>query len=291
LRGWVTAPVTGEYTFWISGDDDCELWLSTGESKFQKRRIAHFAGWTGVQQWDKFPTQRSAAVQLAAGRKYFIEVLHKDGLHADFMHVAWARPGGGSELLPSDVLTPYLFDPEDRDMDELPDTWEEQHGLSTDDNGSIDPRNGPLGDPDRDGFTNLQEFEQGTHPGIWGGLPGHLTREVWHGISGDTISRLVFNPDFYRPPNYSGVVPGAATGSYGDNYGQRLRGWIVPPADGAYTFWVAGDDEVELWLSEDQTPWNRKRICWIQGWTSLDQWERMPSQKSAPVILEAGRRY
>ena len=29
LRGYITAPVTGSYTFWIASDDKSELWLST----------------------------------------------------------------------------------------------------------------------------------------------------------------------------------------------------------------------------------------------------------------------
>src|SRR5688500_14678402 len=30
VRAYITPPVTGSYTFWISGDDNCELWLGTG---------------------------------------------------------------------------------------------------------------------------------------------------------------------------------------------------------------------------------------------------------------------
>lgn len=45
----------------------------------------------------------------------------------------------------------------DRDGDKLPDTWEQRHNL---------PTNQPSGsgDPDRDGLTNLQEFNKSTQP-------------------------------------------------------------------------------------------------------------------------------
>ena len=40
MRGWVVAPVSGNYRFWIVGDRDFELWLSGDPSKFHKRKIA-----------------------------------------------------------------------------------------------------------------------------------------------------------------------------------------------------------------------------------------------------------
>src|SRR5690606_11509087 len=39
-RGYLEIPATGNYTFWISGNTSVELWLSTDDSKYAKRRIA-----------------------------------------------------------------------------------------------------------------------------------------------------------------------------------------------------------------------------------------------------------
>ncbi len=49
----------------------------------------------------------------------------------------------------------------DSDGDGLPDAWEVAHGL---DKNSPDGPNGASGDPDGDGFTNLQEYLAGTDP-------------------------------------------------------------------------------------------------------------------------------
>ena len=52
----------------------------------------------------------------------------------------------------------------DEDEDGLPDYWEDKYGLDTEDNGSIDKNNGPEGDPDEDGLTNVDELENRTDP-------------------------------------------------------------------------------------------------------------------------------
>ena len=78
LRGTITAPVTGNYTFWIASDDSSELWLGTAESRFSKQLIASVNGWTPVQSWNVYGSQQSVAVTLQAGQKYWIEALVKD---------------------------------------------------------------------------------------------------------------------------------------------------------------------------------------------------------------------
>jgi PKD repeat protein len=52
----------------------------------------------------------------------------------------------------------------DSDNDGLPDGWEIANNLDPLDNGSTDIKNGPDGDPDGDGYTNLEELESGTDP-------------------------------------------------------------------------------------------------------------------------------
>jgi len=51
--------------------------------------------------------------------------------------------------------------PNDTDNDALPNDWETRYGL---DPASGSGDNGPGGDPDGDGRTNFQEYEEGTHP-------------------------------------------------------------------------------------------------------------------------------
>ncbi|MCW1911966.1 hypothetical protein OJ996_00165 [Luteolibacter sp. GHJ8] len=51
----------------------------------------------------------------------------------------------------------------DTDNDGMPDVWESNFGLNPNDNGSVNPDNGPSGDPDGDGRTNIQEYNSGNN--------------------------------------------------------------------------------------------------------------------------------
>ncbi len=97
MRGYLHAPVTGEYQFWISGDDNCELWLSSDQGVAHKRLIARVPGYTGVQEWTHDPVQQSEPITLQAGQTYYIEALHKQGLGGAHLAVGWRLPDGTLE--------------------------------------------------------------------------------------------------------------------------------------------------------------------------------------------------
>jgi hypothetical protein len=107
LTGYLRAPQTGAYVFWVAGDDQTELWLSDSTDKGTQRRIARVDEWTGPRQWDKFPTQKSEPVELVAGRLYHVEVLMKEGGGGDNVAVGWRLPDGTEEkpIPASRVLT------------------------------------------------------------------------------------------------------------------------------------------------------------------------------------------
>ena len=59
IRGYVCPPTSGSYTFWVEGDDNTELWLSTTDQPANVQRIAYHNDWTASLQWDKYGTQQS----------------------------------------------------------------------------------------------------------------------------------------------------------------------------------------------------------------------------------------
>ncbi len=125
---------------------------------------------------------------------------------------------------------------------------------------------------------------------------GSITREWWKNIKGDYIADAAVNSDWPLKPEGTETISNFETRrNWGDNYTQHIRGYIIPPYDGTYRFWIAADDEGELWLSTDESPLNVKRICVshvIPGTgTGHRQWNRFPEQKSADITLRAEQRY
>ncbi len=97
LRALITAPSSGQYTFWIASDDASDLFLSTDANPATKTRIAYVAAWTASREWTKEVNQQSAPISLVAGQKYYIEALMKEGGGGDNLAVRWLRPGGVDE--------------------------------------------------------------------------------------------------------------------------------------------------------------------------------------------------
>lgn len=108
LSGYICPPQSGNYTFWIAADDAAELWLSTDNNPANKVKIASLLSWTYFREWNKFPSQQSAKINLRTGQSYYIEVLHKQGGGGDNLSVQWQMPDGTTETpVPGTRLSPY----------------------------------------------------------------------------------------------------------------------------------------------------------------------------------------
>ena len=104
VRALLRPPKSGEYQFWIAGDDAAELWLSSDDKPEHRRKLCSTTEWTSADDWEKDPSQRSPLVPLETGRQYYIEALQFEGAGADCLAVAWAVPGARREIIPGDYL-------------------------------------------------------------------------------------------------------------------------------------------------------------------------------------------
>ena len=116
IRGYLYPPETGDYNFWIAGDDACEFLLSTDDDPANVIRIAWIDGWCDPYDWDNAtgsnnPDQASAApVTLQAGQKYYIEGGLKEGGGGDGIAVAWQGPGiADRAVIAGDYLSAWLL--------------------------------------------------------------------------------------------------------------------------------------------------------------------------------------
>jgi hypothetical protein len=121
---------------------------------------------------------------------------------------------------------------------------------------------------------------------------GSILREYWTGMAGSKIPDLTKHPLYPDKPSGSNLMTSLEIpAEWADNYGTRIRGYVHPPATGAYTFWISSDDDGELYLSTDESPLRKTRIAWLEGASAARQFDQQANQKSAPIQLVAGRRY
>ena len=103
--GWITPPETGEYTFFISGDDDCVLYLSSNKNTPTGDYICSVVGYTNYQSFQQQATQKSAPISLVAGQYYQFYTVHREGTGGDHLSIAWEGPGiTGRAIISSDYI-------------------------------------------------------------------------------------------------------------------------------------------------------------------------------------------
>ncbi|GGK85703.1 hypothetical protein GCM10011405_36930 [Rufibacter glacialis] len=487
LRGFLCVPATGEYTFYLAGDDQCELWLGTGADPASRQRIAFVSEWNHPREWEKYASQRAATLTLQANTRYYLEALHKEAGGGDNLAVGWLTPGSsaievipGSNLAPfhspgnqlpivaltspsqgatfnvpasitlaaeasdpdgtiakveffqgtsklgEDTMAPYTIDwlvnttgthaLMARATDNLGHTKDSEviwvntvnpsycipdyafigcnyltiinnfsfHTLANNGSGcsngtavayTIYTPTGSLTTTVNQGQSYPISLQAGTeHPqsfGVWidfnqdkdfddagefvyasptsskdqytatisiptsatlgatrmrvrskydgtftntescssalygeaedytitiaPALPtvacentGSITREYWADVAGTSISDIPLG----TAPTSTGQLSSLEAPSYvADNYAQRLRGFLCVPATGEYTFYLAGDDQCELWLGTGPDPASRQRIAFVSEWTHPREWEKYASQRSVSVTLQANTKY
>ncbi len=125
-----------------------------------------------------------------------------------------------------------------------------------------------------------------------------VVREVWNDIPGTNVSDIPIGTPA-NSANAFGALEGIT--DYGDNYGERVRGYFTAPVTGNYYFWIAGSDSAQLWMSDDNEPVNKVLRAWVtptnnpvpppQYGTASRQWNVQSSQQSKWLTLVAGQKY
>ncbi len=331
MVGYLVAPETGSYTFYVASDNEGQLWLSSDINPSNATMIAQ-TYWSPEQGWFYNTTQRSASIDLIEGELYYIEGLHQTSWGSDYFAVAWQTPSGGNaapQIISGDALCQTLggvalVRPTARIVTDVtqgtdPLTVSFDGSTSSDADGTIVSYAWTFGDGstssaitpppkvfaagtynvtltvvDNDGKSDSAETTitvdssppnggtcdtQGVHRDIW--------TEVWSGQVADLVNdaRYPDNPTSTETLSTLQVPTNAA-----DGYGSRMQAYLIAPVTGSYTFWVASDNEGQLWLSSDNTPDNVTMIAQT-SWSPELGWDYSSSQQSAPIQLTAGEAY
>ena len=106
LRGYFTAPATGNYYFWVAANNAADFWLSDNAEPVSKVRRAWItASGTGIEEWTASGQahQRSPWLSLTAGQRYYYEVRHNTGSAANSgnLAVGWLLDPTGAATAPA----------------------------------------------------------------------------------------------------------------------------------------------------------------------------------------------
>jgi hypothetical protein len=104
MSGYLHPPVTGDYTFWVYADDNGVVSLSTDADPENRVRICS-SGVSGMNNYEKFPSQKSKTVRLEKGQVYYIECLFKAAGGGDYMGVAWEYDGQERAIIDGKYLS------------------------------------------------------------------------------------------------------------------------------------------------------------------------------------------
>jgi len=124
--------------------------------------------------------------------------------------------------------------------------------------------------------------------------PQSLTFPLYPWVEAIPFTPLASNIGSFPPEKFIETSNDAGSGSAPDDSASWIRGFIEPPQTGAYTFWVAGTDDAEFWIST--TPGSAgvgsaALEAFTGGGTGVNAWAVRFSQKSRPITLTKGTQY
>jgi glucose/arabinose dehydrogenase len=247
-------------------------------------------------------TDAAGNVLAGAGLQWTATLHHNDHVHPDFFHGA-----GAVQTFRFEPHAPNIYyelcltatDAQDRSTATCVDVYQSP------DKTAAAATDGPAASESATGEAAIGESTTGIPEAVTPGATAPATnafgngeavvhgvrRQRWLNLGGAAISDLTGHSGYPATPDKIDILPAFETSGDGKDYGQRLTGYLTPPEDGDYLFWIAADDSGELWLSSDEDPANAQLIAFTSTWTPKRAWDKSPTQASAPIPLKGGHRY
>ncbi len=127
----------------------------------------------------------------------------------------------------------------------------------------------------------------------WKLASGWVARDFYYNVNtnqaGGGVADLLADAKYPDHPNLSDLARAVEINNdiAGINYGARLLAFFIPPASGAYEFFVYDDDAAQVWLSTDMTAANLQLVVDSPGiQASFD-----PSVMGTSSPLVGGQKY
>jgi len=310
------------------------IWDSVGSGDATTKNSSTF---TTTKWDTKDPVNGGAKITLTKGKAYYIEALMKEGGGGDNLAVAVQDPGGLIDQtmpIPGAYLSPYsasagaqiLSQPTDRfvmvggvalfsiGLDVPPSVtitstkWTKNGVDIPDSNASSISIKAVAADDGSKikaivttsaGTLTSDEVTLNVSPFTSDYTPGIAKAEFYTDVTGTTVETLTSNDKFLaNTPDDVRILGTLSTpNAYGENYGAKVSGFLIPPTSGQFRFFLYSDDASELWLSPDDKEANAVKICeetdccdaFAEPGTLND--DGVTSTTSEPQTLVAGKKY
>ena len=93
LQGYLTVPVTGNYKFNVTGDDETILFISSDDDPANKQAHQCFvSSWTYMTEHDKFIWQSTGNIYMEKNKYYYLEINEKEGSGSEHYSAFWQTP-------------------------------------------------------------------------------------------------------------------------------------------------------------------------------------------------------
>jgi len=312
--GQVQPQYSETYVFDVYSDDGCRLWINDQLL---------------IDDWkSQGVTHSTNAITLQAGTRYDLKLEYLQTGGSAQAHLSWYSPSQSEEVIPNSCLYPTNSSSSGGSNAPavITSALSAVAFLGQPFNFTVTGANTPLGFtakglPPGLTFTNSNGVIGGI-PTLAGSFQATLTASNRVGVGASVLNILVLNtgssvvqeiwtnvPGIYvtniptgTPANFTNVLGTlAGANNYGDNYGERIRGYFTPPVTGNYYFWIAGSDSAQLWISDDNNQVNQVLRAWVtptnnptapgQNGSSPGQWNLQSSQQSGWLSLVAGQPY
>lgn len=280
IRGYIKVPVTDNYIFNITGDDQSFFYLSTTQLPANKIKRAEVKTFTTLNQYDKEPGQTSQTIRLVGGQYYYFEILNFEAGGNDFVSLQW-RKASQTTVSWSVIDYNYIYD---YACGQVCPT----RGTACDDGNSLTTND------QQDGFCNCV----GTYPttNACVGTQGLAEAYYFDNITGSYVENDLINaPKFPLLPDRKEKLNGA----YGplvpyvnDNYGTLVQGFLTVPVSGVYEFNITGDNQTFFFLSKnDSIQYKQYHQAVVIFGVGETEHNNSVLQSIPPIYMEKGKYY
>ncbi|MBO0932008.1 cellulase family glycosylhydrolase [Fibrella aquatilis] len=117
---------------------------------------------------------------------------------------------------------------------------------------------------------------------------GKVLWEKWNNVQYGILNNIPVNT---TPSTSQTLTSLESPQNTGDSFGVRIRTNLIPCETGSHTFYIASDNNSELYLSTSSDPASKTLIASVNGYCSPRQWTKYSSQQSTARTLTAGTKY